>query len=260
MMENGLYNHIKEYKGRPIKRHTSGVRWYAPEKSNQWKPSVTTIIGGTITKGIGFEKWLGNHPSYNIACQERDKAAWRGTQVHNMVEKFLNGEVVVSNYDDETEEVDDELAKHMMSFERFWKENNLTVLKTELFLWHEDVNWAGTPDIICEINGKLAVIDLKTGKEHKTHEIQLNMYAELIRKTFDIEEIEMYALYTKGKWIREPNYKMKKAKPSDIMHSVYDTWTWLNTTRSKPWPKERVQLKYRFEMNEKTNKQLMENL
>ena len=157
-----------------IRRHESGDRWYAPVGSYNWKPSVTTIIGGTLNKGKGFEQWLGNHPSYKIACEERDKAADRGTLVHDLAEKYMHGESV------ETE--DEEICKHLMSFEKFWRDNEIQMIDTELFMWHKDVPWAGTCDIIAKMNGKYAIIDIKTGGYYKSHEIQLNMYAELLSK------------------------------------------------------------------------------
>ena len=52
-----MKNKLKQYtKNLNIQRHESGDRWYAPKNSNLWKPSVTTIIGATIHKGIGFDK------------------------------------------------------------------------------------------------------------------------------------------------------------------------------------------------------------
>ncbi len=222
-----------------IRRHESGARWYAPFGSYDWKPSVTTIIGETLSKGKGFEQWLGNHPSYKIACEERDKAANRGTLVHDLAEKYMHGESV--------EAEDDEICKHLMSFEKFWRENEIQMIDTELFMWHKDVPWAGTCDIIAKMNGKYAIIDIKTGGYYKSHEIQLNMYAELLSKITG-EEIGILAgLYTKGRWIREPNYQLKKFKFNlDIAISVDSVWRFLNG--GNPKPKMKAKLKTTFQI------------
>ena len=227
-----------------IKRHDSGSRWYAPSNSNNWKPSVTTIIGETLHKGKGFEMWLGNHPSYKIACEERDKAADRGTEVHELAEKFMNGEIVESD--------NEEICKHLMSFEKFWLENEVQLIETELFMWHKDVPWAGTCDIIAKINGQYCIIDIKTGNYYKSHEIQLNMYAELLTKITG-KPVQMIAgLYTKGKWIREPNYQLKKFKLNiDIALSVSELWKFL--MGGKPYPKAKVSIKTKFQIGEKKN-------
>ena len=225
-----------------IRRHESGDRWYAPVGSYDWKPSVTTIIGGTLNKGKGFEQWLGNHPSYKIACEERDKAADRGTLVHDLAEKYMHGESV--------EAQDEEICKHLMSFEKFWRDNEIQMIDTELFMWHKDVPWAGTCDIIAKMNGKYAIIDIKTGGYYKSHEIQLNMYAELLSKITG-EEIGILAgLYTKGKWIREPNYQLKKFKFNlDIAMSVDSVWRFLNG--GNPKPKIKAKLKTTFQIGGK---------
>ena len=225
-----------------IVRHESGSRWYAPVGSQNWKPSVTTIIGETIHKGKGFEMWLGNHPSYKIACEERDKAADRGTEVHELAEKFMHGEIVESDKE--------EICKHLMSFEKFWLENEVQLIETELFMWHKDVPWAGTCDIIAKINGQYCIIDIKTGNYYKSHEIQLNMYAELLTKITG-KPVQMIAgLYTKGKWIKEPNYQFKKFKFNlDIAISVDELWRFL--MGGKPYPKAKVSIKTKFQIGEK---------
>ena len=228
-----MKNKIELYKeSLDIRRHESGARWYAPVGSYDWKPSVTTIIGETLNKGKGFEQWLGNHPSYKIACEERDKAADRGTLVHDLAEKYMHGESVESE--------DEEICKHLMSFEKFWKENEVQMIDTELFMWHKDVPWAGTCDIIAKMNGKYAIIDIKTGGHYKSHEIQLNMYAELLVGI-------LAGLYTKGRWIREPNYQLKKFKFNlDIAISVDNVWRFLNG--GNPKPKMKAKLKTKFEI------------
>jgi hypothetical protein len=247
-----MKNKIELYKENlDIVRHESNTRWYAPKNTNQWKPSVTTIIGGTIHKGKGFDMWLGNHPSYKIACEERDIAAARGTEVHELAERFMNGESVKSNKE--------EICKHLMSFEKFWLDNEVQLIDTELFMWHKDVPWAGTCDIIAKINGKYCIIDIKTGNYYKSHEIQLNMYAELLSKITG-EPIDMIAgLYTKGKWIREPNYQFKKFKLNiEIALSVHSIWEFL--MGGKPWPKTKLSIKTQFQLGGKNDKERLQEL
>ena len=226
-----------------IVRHESGDRWYAPENSNFWKPSVTTIIGATLSKGIGFEKWLGNHPSYQIACDERDAAAARGTEVHELAEQYMLGDTVSGSTD--------EINKHLMSFEKFWLDKEVQLIATELFMWCKDVPWAGTCDIIAKIDGEYCILDIITGNYYKSHEIQLNMYAELynnIAKEYDIPEVtKIYGLYTKGRWIKEPNYQLKSFKFNlDIAISVKNVWEFL--LGGKPWPKAKVKIKTEFKI------------
>ena len=204
---------------------------------------MTTIIGDTINKGKGFDMWLGNHPSYKIACEERDEAAARGTKVHELAERYMLGEKVESD--------NEEICKHLMSFEKFWLENEVQLVATELFMWWADTPWAGTCDIIAKIGGDYCLIDIKTGNQYKSHEIQLNMYAELYNKIaeeWDLPKVtQLYGLYTKGKWIREPNYGLKKFKFNlEVAMSTYKLWEFLMGGR--PWPKAKVKLKTEFQI------------
>jgi hypothetical protein len=251
-----MHQKIKQYKKNlKLKRHESGDRWYSPEDLNMWRPSVTTIIGNTIHKGIGFEMWLGNHPSYKIACEERDAAASRGTEVHELAERYMLG--------DEVSGSTDEINKHLMSFEKFWLEKEVQLIETELFMWHKDVPWAGTCDIIAKIDGKYSIIDIKTGNYYKSHEIQLNMYAELFNKIaeeYNMPKVEkIYGLYTKGKWKKEPNYQLKSFKfDLEIALAVNDLWKFL--MGGKPWPKAKLQIKTSFKKGADNDKGRLQEL
>ena len=251
-----MHQKIKQYKKNlKLKRHESGDRWYSPEDLNMWRPSVTTIIGNTIHKGIGFEMWLGNHPSYKIACEERDAAASRGTEVHELAERYMLG--------DEVSGSTDEINKHLMSFEKFWIEKEVQLIETELFMWHKDVPWAGTCDIIAKIDGKYCIIDIKTGNHYKSHEIQLNMYAELFNKIaeeYNMPKVEkIYGLYTKGKWRKEPNYQLKSFKfDLEIALAVNDLWKFL--MGGKPWPKAKLQIKTSFKKGASNDKGRLQEL
>ena len=251
-----MHQKIKQYKKNlKLKRHESGDRWYSPEDLNMWRPSVTTIIGNTVHKGIGFEMWLGNHPSYKIACEERDAAASRGTEVHELAERYMLG--------DEVSGSTDEVNKHLMSFEKFWLEKEVQLIETELFMWHKDVPWAGTCDIIAKIDGKYCIIDIKTGNHYKSHEIQLNMYAELFNKIaeeYNMPKVEkIYGLYTKGKWRKEPNYQLKSFKfDLEIALAVNDLWKFL--MGGKPWPKAKLQIKTSFKKGASNDKGRLQEL
>ena len=246
-----MKNKIELYKENlDVRRHESGSRWYAPKGSIDWKPSVTTVIGGAINKGIGYEMWLGNHPSYKIACEERDAAAARGNEVHELAEQYMLGHKVSGSTN--------EINKHLMSFEKFWQDNEIELIATELFMWHADVPWTGTCDIIAKVNDNYSIIDIKTGNYYKSHEIQLTMYAELynhIAKEYKIPEVtKIYGLYTKGRWIREPNYQLKSFKFNlEIALSVKNVWEFL--LGGKPWPKAKVKIKSEFKIGGDTNDQ-----
>ena len=224
-----------------IKRHEGEGRWYSQGKSENWKPSVTTIIGQTCSKGKFFDEWLMKNGLNAINL--RDEAAERGTAVHENIELLLNNEEIVVN--------NEFIQKSLMSFEKFYNEQKPKVLTQEIFLYHKDIPCAGTPDIIAEINGRLSIIDIKTGDYRKTHEIQQLMYVDLWDKIFPECPIQdIYGLYTKGKWIKEPNYQFRKFTRSVIHLNVYNLWCFLNFPYGKPKPKDKAKLKEVFNLGD----------
>ena len=227
-----------------IKRHEGEGRWYSQGKSENWKPSVTTIIGQTCSKGKFFDEWLMKNGLNAINL--RDEAAERGTAVHENIELLLNNEEIVVN--------NEFIQKSLMSFEKFYNEQKPKVFTQEIFLYHKDIPWAGTPDIIAEVNGRLSIIDIKTGDYRKTHEIQQLMYVDLWDKIFPECPIQdIYGLYTKGKWIKEPNYQFRKFTRSVIHLNVYNLWCFLNFPYGKPKPKSKPKLKEVFNLGNTYN-------
>ena len=242
-----------EYSKIKVERKDSGFRWYRIP-GEKWIPSVTTILN-VIAKGIGYEQWLGNQPSYKAACEVRDEAAERGTIVHDSIEKLLKGESI--------EPVNDEIAKHLMCFTKFYAENDIEVIDQELFLIDPNYDFAGTPDLICKASGKTWLIDFKTGNFYKTHPLQCRMYALLYESIFGIKIDCIGGLYTKSTWIKEPNYTLKRFPYTDKAIAKYDTcilgavslWNYMNGTTklADPYPKDPVKIDSVFKLGGVTN-------
>ena len=241
-MNKLLIEYITEYLKMSVERLDAGRRWYRRGKSN-WKPSVTTVIGETCAKGKFFDEWLMKN-GLN-AMQLRDEAAERGTEVHEAVEKLLDKEEVTTT--------NEFIQKSLMSFEKWYSDTQPRVEAKELFLYHKDIPCAGTPDIIDEVNGRLSIIDIKTGDYRKSHEIQQLMYKDLWNSIFPTKHHvkDIYGLYIKGKWIKEPSYGFRKFKTdTDIHDKVYELWCFLNFPYGKPWPKQKAKLKEVFSLEQ----------
>ena len=242
-----------EYSKINVERKDGNFRWYRVQ-GGEWVPSVTTILN-VIGKGIGFHKWLGNHPSYEIACQVRDKAAERGTIVHDSIEKLLKGEEVTTD--------NEEIAKHLMCFKKFYADHDIEVIDQELFLISPNWDFAGTPDLICKIDGKVWLIDYKTGNFYKTHPLQCRMYALLYEEIFGIKIDCIGGLYTKSTWIKEANYIFKKFPYTDKALVKYDNcilgatslWNYINGTTklADPYPKDKIKVDNIFKLGGENN-------
>ena len=235
-----------------INRHDGESRWYSQGQSNNWKPSVTTIIGETCSKGKFFDEWLMKN---GVNAEKiRDEAAERGTSVHEAIEALLKNKEVHAG----TEFI----KKSLMSFEKWYYELKPSVICQEIFLYHKDLPWAGTPDIIATVDGNLSIIDIKTGDYRKSHEIQQLMYKDLWNKIFpDCPIINIYGLYIKGKWMKEPSYGFRKFNASNEIHKdVYKLWCFLNFPYGKPKPKVTAKLKGAFRLESCGNTRSIDEL
>ena len=132
------------------------VRWYSIAGSRQWVPSVTSILSAA-DKGEFFHKWLANQGSWDNACKVRDKAAKRGTIVHEISEDLLNGEEIILD-------AGPEIVKRIMCLEEWYNNYQPEIIAQEIMLAFPGVRFAGRFDILARIDGKTVLIDIKTGE------------------------------------------------------------------------------------------------
>lgn len=226
-----------------ISVHTEDARWYKVGNGS-WKPSITTVLSLVLNKGIAFETWLGNQPSYKIACQERDEAAARGTAVHQACEDLLNGKSI----DGTDSKWGNEFNKRLMSFE-LWVENiKPTIVALEHSMYSNNVPFSGTCDIVADIPNKgLSIIDIKTGQSNESHGLQLTGYKLLWDELFPEYPIQkLYGLYLKGGWITkvEPQFKEYKFEP-DVLVNIMGLWKWSSKSKG---PSTQKPIKTKFKI------------
>ena len=139
-----------------------GPRTYKVNNLNL--PSVTTILQATQSKDKqqGLDKWrerIGFHEAMEIV----QDAAKRGTEMHKVLEKYVNGEGYL-NLSDEGG------IARLMAHEII---HNLEPLKvvygTEVNLTGKN-RWAGSTDLIGEYDGKPTIIDYKQANKPKREE------------------------------------------------------------------------------------------
>lgn len=146
----------------------NGKRHYTTPLPTGPAPSVTTILSQTASEANKkkLELWSKNNPGV------KEAAAERGTAIHYGMEQYLKG--------NKNPEIKDE-------YKEFWQGMPVILDQFEEVLWAEtpvlerfnftigadDVarvwgcdsrgrGWAGAPDIIGVVNGKLTLADLKT--------------------------------------------------------------------------------------------------
>ena len=127
---------------------------------DQWMPSITTVVGNQSKHGIlAWQKRVG----FAEAEKVRRAAAWRGTQYHNLVEKYLKNEL---------EEIEESkgLPTYLFRSARETLNRISNIHAIEAPLYSRTLGVAGRVDCIAEFDNELAIIDFKTTKNLKKEE------------------------------------------------------------------------------------------
>jgi genome maintenance exonuclease 1 len=120
-------------------------------------PSVTTVLGKMLDKSslVEWRKRVGDEEADRIS----QRAATRGTNIHNMCENYVRG------YD-----VDVSMPFNKIMFNQIKKildEHVDDIVGCELTLVSDELKIAGSCDLIGLYDGKLSIIDYKTSTKKK---------------------------------------------------------------------------------------------
>lgn len=185
-----------------------GVRYY-DTPDGQKLVSITSVI--SHRNRDKFTKWrkrVGEEEANKIT----KKATSRGTDMHTLVEHYLNNEELPT-----VQPLSDLLFKQAKP--DLQKINNIHAIEQSLF--SKELGIAGTVDCIAEYDGELAVIDFKTSAKPKPEEwiegyyVQCAAYACMLYEMTGIMvkkfviimscedgECKVYEQYDKGKFLK----------------------------------------------------------
>lgn len=145
---------------------SNGMRWYETHDGARY-PSVTTVLGATAPRAWGLERWRANLGEHADAVTE--VAAQRGKRLHSEVHYYFS-----------TLEEPAEPSSWWASVAPLVK-----MLRSAALSWwceesmvHEVDGYAGTPDLVIDLDGELVVFDWKSRLDAKpvparTHEQML---------------------------------------------------------------------------------------
>ncbi len=105
-------------------------------------PSVTTLM-----------KPLSDTIYASIDKDVLDKAARKGTAVHSAIETYSNFGIV---------DIDMENKPYFDGYKKFAEEHSVKAYGSEIRLYHKELLYAGTADMIADVDGQLTLIDFKT--------------------------------------------------------------------------------------------------
>lgn len=165
-------------------------------RNDKYYASVTSILN-YFPKNQFFHSWLKDvgHNSDIIA----NKAAGEGTQVHNAVEAFLNGEelVWIDEYGNAKYNLD--VWKMILRFADFWNTHKPELIATEYHLFSDEHEFAGTADLVIRFMDNLWLLDLKTSNSlHTSYDLQLAAYATAWNETHNEKVTHTGILWVKA--------------------------------------------------------------
>ena len=178
-------------------------RYY--RRNGEYYPSITYVLG-YYPRGRHFEDWLkkvGYSADYIVK-----KAGEEGTQVHEMIEEYLNGKEL--NLMDKYGNLQyaPNIWQMFLHFVDFWEIYKPKLIEAEVHLFSDELKVAGTCDLIIEIDGELWLIDFKTSNHlQPTYELQTAVYGKCYEECFG-KKIDKYGIL----WLKSSKRKSNKEK------------------------------------------------
>lgn len=156
------------------RRNMNETRYYEVGDEVMY-PSVTSVISFiNREKFAGWRARVGNEEANKITKH----ATTRGTKLHLVLEKFLQNEDIKL-----LDEYQSPLIQYMFNFVKPHLEERLdNIYQQETPMFSNRLCLAGTVDLICEVDGELAIVDFKTSAKEKPEEwledyfVQLSAY------------------------------------------------------------------------------------
>ena len=174
-------------------------RYY--RRNGKYYPSVTHVLNA-YPKGKYFEDWL-KKVGYSAEWIVK-KAAEEGTLVHEMIEDWLNGKEIKFLYNDGNPRMPSNVWQMFLRFVDFWETYNPTLIEAEVHLFSDEIQVAGTCDLVCEIeiDGKMErwIIDFKTSNHlQTTYDLQGAIYAQCWEECYGKKIDRVGVLWLKSK-------------------------------------------------------------
>jgi hypothetical protein len=159
-----------------------------------------------------------------------DKAARRGTEVHGLAERIINGEEV---------EVPVELAGHVDSYLQFLDDWNAQAVLVEAVVGNRTHRWMGTIDLIADLSdGFRWLLDIKTTRSGIFGEVALQLAAyrnaEFYLDTNGHEQPMKKVDRVGAIWVRADGYDLVPVDASPATYQLFRhaqrVATWQTTT------------------------------
>jgi hypothetical protein len=210
------YNRILEISEDAKQITMPDSRYY--RRNGKYYPSITYVLQ-YYPKGKFFEDWL-KKVGYSSEHIVR-KAGEEGTQVHEMIEEYLNGKELNFLSPTGYPQYNPNIWQMFLRFVDFWEEYNPKLIETEVHLFSDEIKVAGTCDMVCEIeiDGKIElwIIDFKTSNHlQTTYDLQTAIYGKCYEECFG-KKADRYGVL----WLKSSK---RKAAPGKIQGKGWEMY------------------------------------
>jgi len=135
-----------------------------------WYPRVTSIV--SIKAKPALYAFYAGLPDFKTGEDIKNKSAEEGTLLHETVEAILRNESIV---------IPEQVKPAITAFMNFYKNNDLVAHKIEERVVSQKHHFAGTMDVLAELNGVLGVLDIKTSVAiYRDYSMQTSAYIEAL--------------------------------------------------------------------------------
>lgn len=109
----------------------------------------------------------------NVDERTLNKAADKGTAVHNAIENWIKFDI---------EDVPEIFVGYFEAFKKWWGESQPEVVGSEIRVCHKVMRYAGTVDLVAYIGGRLTLVDYKSTAviSDMTCGVQLEAYSRAL--------------------------------------------------------------------------------
>jgi hypothetical protein len=137
-----------------------------------WYPRVTSIV--SIKAKPALYAFYAGLPDFKTGEDIKSKSAEEGTLIHETVEALLRKEDIT---------VPELIKPAVAAFNNFYSNHLIVPLKIEERVISKKHHYAGTMDVLAEIDGRLGVLDIKTSVAiYRDYNIQTSAYIEALRE------------------------------------------------------------------------------
>ena|SRR3990167_3195606 len=205
-------------------------------------PSSTTILHA-YPQSEFLTKWIADN-GWQESQSIKSAAGERGTMVHKAIEALLNGTQLWKGgmVPGMTRTISVEEWFKLTTFVDFYHECRPKLIANELPVFSKKYGYCGRTDYICEIDGKIVLMDFKTSNHlHRSFPLQFASYANAVEEITDLK-IDCTGVLQLGTQRNRKGYRFELygdwRDHFKTFLSVKNTWEYEFNTDSKGFKKE----------------------